>query len=109
MAIKGTLSLIAVNEIGASDPDTVFLDADKLKYPLIIRKKEEGDYFYPLGMKGKKKLSKYFKDEKLSLIDKENIWLLCSGNDVVWIIGRRLDDRYKVTENTKQILKIHAK
>jgi tRNA(Ile)-lysidine synthase len=55
---------------------------------------------------GKKKLSKYFKDEKLSLIDKENTWLLCSGNDIVWVVNMRADNRFKVTESTKKILKI---
>ena len=57
-------------------------------------------------MIGKKKLSKYFKDEKLSLINKENVWLLCSGDDIVWVINRSADNRFKVTENTTQILKI---
>ena len=57
-------------------------------------------------MNGKKKLSKYLKDEKLSLIEKENIWLLTSGDNIVWVIGKRADNRYKVTEQTKQILKI---
>ena len=84
----------------------IHVDIDKLKFPLTIRKWKEGDFFYPFGMEGKKKLSKYFKDEKLSLIDKENVWLLCSGKDVVWIINRRTDNRFVVTENTKQILKI---
>ena len=57
-------------------------------------------------MKGKKKVSKYFKDEKLSLIEKENVRLLCSDKKIVWVIGMRADDRFKVTEITKQILKI---
>lgn len=86
--------------------EVVYLDKSKLKFPLKARQWQEGDYFYPSGMKGKKKLSKYFKDEKLSLIDKENIWLLCSNNDIVWIVGKRADERFMVTEKTKQILKI---
>lgn len=57
-------------------------------------------------MKGKKKLSKYFKDEKLSLTDKENTLLLCSDDKIVWVIGRRADDRFKVTKKTKHILNI---
>lgn len=72
-----------------------------------MRKWREGDYFYPFGMNGKKKkVSKFFKDEKMSVSEKENTWLLLSGKDIVWIVGRRADERFKVTENTTQILKI---
>ncbi len=85
----------------------VFVDADKLNYPLQIRKKRDGDYFYPAGMNGKKKLSKYFKDEKLSLFEKEAIWLLCDAkNTIIWIIGKRLDARFDVSKHTKNILRI---
>lgn len=84
----------------------IFVDKNKLQFPLTVRQWQEGDYFYPFGMQGKKKLSKYFKDEKLSLLDKENVWVLCSGDDIVWIINRRADDRFKVNDATKQILKI---
>ena len=89
--------------------NTIFIDKEKLQFPLKVRKKQEGDFFYPLGMTGKKKLSKYFKDEKFSLLDKENTWLLCSREEVVWVIGKRADNRFKVTENTNQILKIELK
>ena len=82
------------------------LDAAKLCFPLHLRKWQKGDYFYPLGMKGKKKLSKYFKDEKMSMLDKENTWCLYSGSDLVWIVGRRMDKRFKVTEKTSRIFKI---
>ena len=87
----------------------IYVDEGQLRFPLLVRKWQEGDYFFPLGMKGKKKLSKYFKDEKLSLIDKENTWLLCSEDTILWVIGKRADDRFKVTENTKQILKFEIK
>ncbi|KJD33097.1 potassium ABC transporter ATPase [Tamlana nanhaiensis] len=89
-----------------SENHFIFVDKDQLEFPLSIRKKAEGDVFYPIGMQGKKKLSKYFKDEKFSLLEKENTWLLCSGEAIVWIINRRADNRFKVTENTKNILKI---
>ncbi|WP_349267691.1 tRNA lysidine(34) synthetase TilS [Pseudalgibacter alginicilyticus] len=89
--------------------NVIFVDKNQLKYPLTIRKYEEGDVFYPFGMIGKKKLSKYFKDEKLSLLDKEKVWVLCSGNDIVWVVNRRADNRFKVTKNTKNILKIALK
>ncbi|HUH27341.1 tRNA lysidine(34) synthetase TilS [Gelidibacter sp.] len=104
----GTLTFKEVNAISATSKNTIYTDANQLKYPLTIRKWQEGDLFYPLGMKGKKKLSKYFKDEKLSLIDKENVWILFSGDDVVWVIGRRPDERFKVTDNTTTILKIEV-
>ncbi len=85
------------------------LDRDKLKFPLKLRKWEEGDSFHPQGMKGKKKLSKFFKDEKYSLIDKENQWLLLSDDKIVWVLGKRLDERFKVTKNTSKILKVVIK
>ncbi len=86
--------------------NSVFINQEKLIFPLTLRKMKQGDYFYPLGMEGKKKISKFFKDEKLSLIDKENTWLLCSNNDIVWIVNKRLDDRYKVDHSTDLILNI---
>ena len=79
-------------------------DKDLLRFPLIVRKWRKGDYFCPIGMKGKKKLSDFFKDEKYSLLQKENIWLLCSGENIIWLIGKRIDNRYKVTDKTKFIL-----
>lgn len=88
------------------DQNIISLDYDKLKFPLTIRKWEKGDFFYPIGLSGKKKLSKFFKDEKYSLIEKEATWLLCSNNDIVWIIGKRLDDRFKISKFTCAVLKI---
>ena len=89
-----------------SDENTISLDFDKLEFPLTIRKWEKGDLFYPIGLRGKKKLSKFFKDEKYSLNEKDNTWLLCSNEKIVWVIGKRLDDRFKVTDFTTKILKI---
>ena len=89
--------------------EIIFVDKDSLKFPLVFRKWQEGDYFYPFGMTGKKKVSKYFKDEKFSLIDKENAWLLCSGNEIVWIVGKRADRRFSVTKTTQTILKFELK
>ena len=107
--VQTSLGLLILEEADAvvkTDKNTIFVDADILNFPLTVRSWEEGDCFYPLGMKGKKKVSKYFKDEKLSLIEKEQVRLLCSNNEIICILGRRPDERYKVTDGTKCILKI---
>lgn len=100
------LSICNQSYISQSTNSCIFVDKEKLKFPLKIRKWLEGDYFYPSGMQGKKKVSKYFKDEKFSLIDKENTWLLCSNNEIIWIINHRADQRFLANNNTQQILKI---
>ena len=82
------------------------LDKNLLKNPLLLRKSKVGDYFYPTGMKGKKLLSKYYKDEKYSQRDKENQWLLCSDTAIVWVVGKRCDRRFATTEKTAETLLI---
>ena len=90
----------------STDKNVACLDYDLLKFPLTIRKWTLGDYFYPFGMENKKKLSDFFINQKLSLYQKENTWLLCSGNDIVWIIGMRIDNRFRISTQTKTIYKI---
>jgi len=85
-----------------------FIDADKLEFPLIIRNWKSGDKFMPLGMTNFKKLSNFFIDNKFSIIEKQNSLILENKKDIVWIIGNRLDNRYKLTKDTKNILKIEA-
>ena len=103
--IKLTLNI--VDAICESDSDTIFVDENLLKYPLVIRKWKSGDVFYPLGMNGgSKKVSKYFKDEKLSAIQKNKTCLLADNNKIIWIINHRADERFKITNTTKNILKI---
>jgi tRNA(Ile)-lysidine synthase len=100
------LEFKSTKKIGDITNSVVYVDKDKIHYPLHLRKWREGDVFQPLGMKGKKKLSKFFKDEKLSLVAKEKIWVLCSGDEIVWIVNFRMSDLYKVQATTKEILKI---
>ena len=92
--------------VSVQTTNTIFVDEAKLQFPLQIRKWQEGDVFHPLGMIGKKKVSKFFKDEKMALPDKLNTWILCSDNQIVWIIGKRADDRFKITNQTTSILQI---
>lgn len=92
--------------IGETEKNTIYLDAEKLNFPLKLRKWRKGDSFKPFGMGGSKKLSKFFKDEKLSATEKEKIWVLVDRNEVVWVVGKRMDDTYKVTQKTEKIIKI---
>ena len=79
------------------------LDADKLQYPLVLRRWQQGDWFIPFGMKGRKKLSDFFVDKKFTTSDKEQLWLLVSGDDIVWVVGHRVDARFAVTDRTKRV------
>ena len=101
------LSFSKVADIGIGSNRAIFVDEDKLHFPLVLRRWNEGDTFQPFGMEGKsKKVSKIFKDEKLSLIDKENTWLLCSDDKIIWIIGIRQDERFKIEKTTKNRIQI---
>jgi len=91
----------------SGNKNTATLDLDKIIFPLLLRKWLPGDYFYPFGMDKRKKLSDFFIDEKISLPDKEDCWLLCSGRRIVWVVGHRIDHRYRVTNRTKKLLVIH--
>ena len=82
-------------------------DFDKLIFPLTLRTWRKGDWFIPFGMKGRKKLSNYFSDNKFDRNKKDRTWLLCSGSDIIWIIGERSDDRYKIDKMTKNIASVH--
>ena len=125
LQVQGKIFQIAENTVEIKNPvhltfeevltksiqnkNTIYVSKEHLKFPLIVRKWQIGDYFYPSGMKGKKKISKYFKDEKLSLLEKNNTWLLCNNNGlIIWIINRRKDNRFEVKsdlEMTKICLK----
>lgn len=85
------------------------LDLDKIQFPLALRKWRKGDYFMPLGMKFLKKLSDFFIDIKISIAEKEDIWILESNNKIIWIVGQRIDDRFKISDQTTRILRIELK
>lgn len=100
------LKIEPVESITETGKNIIYVASDKLRFPLKIRKWKEGDSFQPFGLKGRKKLSKFFKDEKIPLIQKDKIWLLLSDEKIVWVIGYRMDDRFRVDEGTKEILRI---
>ena len=82
--------------------EKVSFDFDRIEFPIQIRKWKEGDYFHPIGMKGKKKLSDFFIDEKFSRFEKDNCFIMCSDKKIMWIVGHRMDDRFKITHKTKK-------
>jgi tRNA(Ile)-lysidine synthase len=89
------------------DPNTVLLDGDELQVPLVLRTKKEGDYFYPLGMGGKKKkLKRFLIDIKVPVHEKNRVRILEWDKKILWITGKRIDERFKVRESTKRVLKV---
>lgn len=90
----------------SKDNKTLFVPSSKLSFPLTLRHWQPGDYFYPLGCKGKQKLSDFFSNQKIDNFHKDNILLLCNDADILWIVGYRSDNRYKIETNTKQYYKI---
>jgi len=91
-----------ISELPMGKASIACLDMDKLEFPLKLRKWEKGDWFMPLGLKGRKKLSDFFINQKVSLADKEKTWLLLSGDDIAWVIGKRIDNRFRITSKTKK-------
>ena len=91
------------------NPNTLYIPKEKLKFPLQIRPWQHGDYFYPLGGKGRQKLSDFFTDHKIDRFSKEKIRLLCSGDNILWIIGLRSDERWKVCKTSTECYQIKRK
>jgi tRNA(Ile)-lysidine synthase len=86
--------------------DVALLDAGKVEYPLLLRRWKAGDYFYPLGMRKKKKVARFLIDTKVSAVEKDRVWVLEMDRKLLWIVGRRIDDRWKIATGTKEILRI---
>ena len=86
------------------DKNTACFDADKINNPLTLRKWQAGDKFVPFGMKGKKNVSDYLTDAKFSILEKENMYVLCSGEQIVWLVGERTDNRFRIDKDTSNVL-----
>ncbi len=89
------------------DKQCAYLDADKLLFPLVLRHWEEGDTFIPFGMTQRKKVSDFFIDEKISRLMKDKLWILTSEKEIVWIVGHRIDNRFRINDDTKSTLVIN--
>lgn len=102
-----SLSIDEVSDIHFSEnKNQILIPYSENLFPLKLRKWKQGDKFKPLGLKGFKKLSDFFKDQKLSLFDKQNVWILTNNEHIIWIVGYRLDDRCRVNKETEKVLRI---
>ena len=104
LPIEISYKLTEETPVFSSDSVYAYFDNQKIDFPLVLRRWKKGDFFYPYGLKGKKLISDFFIDQKFSLTQKEDAWLLCSGEKVIWIVGYRSDNRFRVDADTKEIL-----
>jgi tRNA(Ile)-lysidine synthase len=87
-------------------PQTALVDFERLEWPLTLRRRKDGDVFHPLGMQGKKKVKDFLIDQKIPRPERDDLWVLCAGNRIVWLVGYRLDHRFRVNAHTRQMLRI---
>ena len=99
----GQIEAKSLTDLHTTD-NTIIVDSAKLKYPLVLRKWQANDRFRPFGMKGTRKVSDFFKDNHLTRLEKNEKWLLCNANgQIIWIVGMRMDDTFKVDKKTEHI------
>jgi tRNA(Ile)-lysidine synthase len=97
------IQIKTTTQFSPQSKDEIIIDADKVRFPMTLRKWQSGDLFYPIGMNGRKKVSKFFKDQKWNSKEKMAQWLLCSGDDIIWIVGQRADRRFFTKNNTPKL------